>query len=211
MASVEAVPILDVAVGAIQQCCQSVIDSLNAMACHHPVVGDTFMFQSHYAQQRNLSSDGHYLVSQQVALRLAGVHIGEVLNVVLDGARVYVCGIHLNSGDGNRVEGVPLVYASDRQFGDTERLQNTNLVVFEKETGGRGVRITTSDPDYVCVMTICADCRLHSNVFPDSLVLPCVVHTVSVLATGFVLWWLPIQRGGSLQMFILTNQFSNKL
>ena len=113
-------------------------------------------------------------MSQQVALCLAGVHTGEASKVVLDGARVDACGIHLDSGDGNRVEGVPLVYGSDRQYGETEPLPHTDLVVFENETGGRGVRITTSDPGYLCVVTMRADRQLHCNVFPDSLVLPCV-------------------------------------
>ena len=45
----EAAPILGFAVDAIHQRWSSIIDSLNAMVCHHPVVGDTFMFPSHHA------------------------------------------------------------------------------------------------------------------------------------------------------------------
>ena len=117
------------------------------------------MFPSYFFQQQGLSSDGHALASQKVALCLAGVHTGEVLKVVLDGVRMDACGIHLDSGDGNRVEGVPLLDASDRQFGDTEQLPHTDLVVFKKETGRQEARITTSDPGYVCVVKIHADRR----------------------------------------------------
>ena len=139
------------------------------MVRHHPVVGDAFIFLSHHAQRRGLSSDGHSLASHQVALHLVGVHTGEASNVVLDGARVDACGIHLDSGDGNRVEGVPLVYASDRQFDETEPLPHMDLVVIENQTGGRGVRIPTSDPGYVCVVTIRANRQLYCNVSPAPL------------------------------------------
>merc|ERR1711957_230232 len=59
-------------------------------------------------------------------------------------------------------------------MGDRAPSAHTDLVVFENVRGGRGVRIATSDPDYVCVVTFCAHRQLHCNVVPDSLRLPCV-------------------------------------
>jgi hypothetical protein len=52
---------------------------------------------------------------------------------------VDVCGIYLDSGGGNRVEGVPLVYGSDRQYGETEPLPHTDILQRKNKFLGRAL------------------------------------------------------------------------
>ena len=53
-----------------------------------------------------------------------------------------------------------------------ETIPHGDLVIFEGETGGRGVRIRTARPDGIVLVFTHSKTMLHANPYPDNMVLP---------------------------------------
>jgi len=150
---------------------------LAAKVRRHPVCADTFMFPAHEAQRRGLpadASDSGSVAAHQLAMRLAG-HLRR-MQIARKRAHLQHCALHLDTDDGFRPEGCPLMYAMLREAGvaldpvaEARPMPASDLLIFEERTGGRCVRIQTGCLDHVCIVTFCSDQHLHGNVFPPSL------------------------------------------
>eukprot|EP00322_Chrysochromulina_rotalis_P000601 CAMPEP_0115873706 /NCGR_PEP_ID=MMETSP0287-20121206/24138_1 /TAXON_ID=412157 /ORGANISM="Chrysochromulina rotalis, Strain UIO044" /LENGTH=940 /DNA_ID=CAMNT_0003328783 /DNA_START=355 /DNA_END=3178 /DNA_ORIENTATION=+ len=146
---------------------------------HHTVVGDAFMFPSHEEQREGLhehDGDSGSICAHQLAMRLAG-SLRQTANVCKRAHHQH-CALHLDTDDGRRQHGSPLIYALLCEEGvllDGEQpMPAGDFVVFECGHGGRCVRIQTACLHHVCVVILASDQHLHSNVFPDSLEVPSV-------------------------------------
>lgn len=80
------------------------------------------------------------------------------------------CALHLDTDDGERLHGSPLLYALlceiERYEGvdPPHPLPASDLVVFEHGRGGRCVRVQTACLHHVCIVIMRSDLRLHCNV-----------------------------------------------
>lgn len=169
-----AAPLMGVAASAVGRLWPRTTEALARAARTHPVVGDAFMHPPHAAQRRGLPPDdsAHGSIAvHQCALRLSGVHAGERDARVLRHLQVDPCGLHVDTGDGERVHGVPLVYVPVREARarslPADAMAHTDLCVFEGRHGGRGCRIRVSHPGVICVVLFRSDAQVHANVFPD--------------------------------------------
>lgn len=176
----------------------AVTSGLAAAVRRHAVVGDTFCFPEHIDQRFGLAADASdhgSIAAHQVALRLAG-RSSVARPCAAESSRVahQSTALHTDVDDARRAEGSPLLYAtyfeaagaasggsasgggtsitssSDSDLRRPERpMRSSDLVVFERASGGRAVRVATCCPAHHVAVIFRSDAQLHANVFPDDL------------------------------------------
>ena len=156
----------------------AVLEGLAARVRHHPVCGDTFMFPTHEQQREGLganNTDSGSVAAHQLAMRLAGT-LTTMSESVCNRASYQCCALHVDTDDGERPAGSPLIYALLREQGvklstedEARPMRASDLIIFEGADGGRCVRIQTGCLHHVCVVVFRSERHLHGNVFPPEL------------------------------------------
>lgn len=119
-----------------------------------------------------MQGGAHSIPCHQVAVRMAG-KTSSNSDIISKFANNNLCGVHVDSGDGRRKNGAPLLYALDvPSFLEGKickrPMPESDLVIFEGVDGGRAVRIQTACPHHICIVIFNACDHAHSNVYPSS-------------------------------------------
>lgn len=155
-------------------------DLCNSQQCNHEenIPESKSIARAHvYPSSPNLGilQGAPMMNASQVALRMVGYPWGAHPDYT-DRTKFGGSGLHVDKLDPSSPLGFPTLYFCLTDDGGKERvcyfhgncrlLENCDLLVFQRNNGGRAVRIQTMKLGYVCILFHHANAHLHGSVFP---------------------------------------------